>query len=287
MRAGSVASGATLFYGPQGPRPDLLLAAQFLIDDLRAEGQRIASLRMTERTFRLRLDGLELAMALSAGPIPIETLAAALHLPPDGSPGLAATDPPGLTDLRTIRTMRALRAHRHAVAVLLRRRGAGPADLDAALHPMLLALIEAAPPGLVLWQATGVLWPGPDFARSQPAALAARGCLLPRPIEGREPCSRGLAPPGSALSPADRRDRAARRSAGRLFDGTPPGPASLLPRLEPATARITRAMRDGDPDTAGHSTAAGPGRGRLIAVVTMLWLMLALWPGGPLQAMLL
>lgn len=302
MRSRSTQSGATLLYGPRSPRPDMVLAAQFLIDDLRAEGQRIGSLRVNEHTLRLRLDGLELALALSAAPLPLEALGAGLRLPPrtgappgggdadgdlDGGLGWGPDGPAGFTDLQRIRTIRALRRHGAALGVLLRQRGAGPADLNAALHPMVLALIEAAPPGLILWQPTGVVWGVPEFQALDPRALAGAGPPLPR-LDGLPP------PEDPALRPAvaevvpvppDRRGRAARRSAGRIFDREGAGGRVVpLPRLAQPSARLAEALRD-PPAAAG--TAAPPARRRgLVGLVVVIWLALGLppWPG--LQAML-
>lgn len=305
MRSRSSQSGATLLYGPRSPRPDLVLAAQFLIDDLRAEGQRIGSLRVNEHTLRLRLDGLELALALSAAPLPLDALGGVLRLPPRPDDRAVAPDPDaplrgegegdagasaGFTDLRRIRTVRALRRHSAALGVLLRQRGAGPVDLDAALHPMILALIEAAPPGMVLWQPTGVVWSVPEFQRLSLRSLGAAGGALPRldhlpPVDEsiqRQPAS--AEPPGVA----DRQSRATRRSAGRLFDRGGAGVVVPLPRLAQPSAKLAEALRD-EPTGDGYA-AGGQGQPRrrrgLVGLVVMVWLALGLpsWPG--LQAML-
>lgn len=290
MRSRSSQSGATLLYGPRSPRPDLVLAAQFLIDDLRAEGQRIGSLRVNEHTLRLRLDGLELALALSAAPLPLDALGGVLRLPPrPGAPhdDAAESDAPGFTDLQRIRTIRALRRHGAALGVLLRQRGAGPADLDAALHPMVLALIEAAPPGLVLWQPTGVVWGVPEFQAVDPRALAGAGPALPR-LDGLPP------PEDPALRPAvadvvpvppDRRSRAAGRSAGRIFDREGTGGRVVpLPRLATPSARLAEALRE--PPSEPGATAKPARRRGLVGLVVAIWLALGLPPLPGLQTML-
>jgi hypothetical protein len=293
MRSRSTQSGATLLYGPRSPRPDLVLAAQFLIDDLRAEGQRIGSLRVNEHTLRLRLDGLELALALSAAPLPLDALGAVLRLPPPPGGMAAGTDDgaegAGLTDLRRIRTIRALRRHGAALGVLLRQRGAGPADMDAALHPMVLALIEAAPPGLVLWQPTGVVWGVPEFQAADPRALSAPGPALPRLDRLPAPEDPALRPVATEVVPVppDRRGRAAGRSAGRIFEREGAGGRVVpLPRLAQPSARLVEALRDPPPGSDAAAATPPVRRRGLVGLVLVIWLALGLppWPG--LQAML-
>jgi hypothetical protein len=287
MRTRSIPSGATLLFGPDRPRPDLVLAAQFLIDDLRAAGQRIGSLRVGDNLMRLRLDGLELALALSPGPLPPHAIAGPLRLPP-GAQHTSDLPDIGMTDLRAIRTLRLMRRHRHALGVLLRRRGLGPEDLDAALHPMLLAMIEAAPPDLILWQRTGVLWTAPEFQGIGPARLAQAGpplrALPAPPADGAERRMERLPVLATRPAPpASRQDRSARRSLGRLFDAG--RPAAPLPRIEPASARLTEALRQ-PPEGEGEAPAATGYRRRVLTLVLAVWLLLGPWPVGGLQAML-
>lgn len=289
MRTRTIPSGATLLFGPDRPRPDLVLAAQFLVDDLRAAGQRVGSLRVGDNLMRLRLDGLELALALSPGPLHPQAIAGPLRLPPDaaGAPDLPEI---GFTDLRAIRTLRLLRRHRHALGVLLRRRGLGPDDLDATLHTMLLAVNEAAPPDLILWQRTGVLWSAQEFQQVKPARLAEGGtplrALAPPPAEADpEGRSQRLPAPANRPSPpASRQDRTDRRSIGRLFDSDrAPAP---LPRIEPATARLSQALRLPAEAAAEGPPPAADRRRKVVTLVVAVWLLLGLWPVAGLQAML-
>jgi hypothetical protein len=290
MRSRTAQIGATLLYGPRSPRPDLVLAAQLLIDDLRAEGRRIGYLRMSKHFLRLRLDELELALALSAGPLPLEGIGTVLRLPPGRSrtaPFDPAGEDPGFTDLGSIRIVRALRQHQTALGVLLRRRGSGPAALEAELRLLLLTLIEAAPPGLVLWHPTGVVWPEAEFRRLDARALAAAGPPLPRlaPATARaEGVVRALAAAEAPVPAGDRRTRASCRSAGRLFDGT--GAAAPLPRLEPAAARLAEALREDRAAPPRPAPAARPRHLRLAGMALAAWLMLGAPPWSSLQAML-
>jgi len=265
-------AGATLLYGPKSSRPDLILVAQFLIDDLRAEGTRIAGVQVNAHTLRLRIDGAELALALSAGPLPARSLQG-LRRPATNArltPGLdarstldgAQTAGAMLTDLGTIRVMRALRQHQAALGVLLRRRGlSGPADLDATLQLLLQTLAEAAPPTLMLWQRSGVVFTGCEFAAASLADLTRTGgpaqvLSLPDRFEPFSDRDLSSAEPMADPPALDRATRAERRSAGRLFrrDTDPAEPdsrkgparshiATTLPRLATANLHLAEALR--------------------------------------------
>lgn len=330
-RAGHGASGwagATLFYGPSCARPDLTLAAQFLLDDLRAEGMRPAGLRVNAHTLRLRTDGAELALALSTGPLAGVAMQGFCRPLETGTGRSAAMDENGtgpiaaerlLTDLDTIRLGRALRHHQAALGVVLRRRGiGGPIDLagsglDARLRAVLLTLVEAAPPVLVLWQRTGMILTCREFLRSpvevlqrpgQPAALpgqktaAASAAVSEGPAQRHVPAHSTARPairatlaatPGGTLSaPNSRSERAARRSAGRLFgkfrasDGRRPRPA--LPQLQTGTAELSLAMRQ---DFAlPHAPARKSGRRRIDCLLLGLWFALILPDWTALKTML-
>lgn len=303
MRACPAHVGATLLFGPRSPRPDLIGAAQLLIDDLRAEGHRISSLRVNDQTLRLRLAGLELALAVSAGPLPLGDLGGLLRRP-IRSAGAGGGAEPVLTDLTGLRLIRALRQHRGALGVVLRQRGPGAYDLAGDLRVVVLALIEAAPPSLVLWQPTGVLWPTAEFGTASLAELAERGLALGAPPAAVRTEPRQLPPetilepepPAAALpdwtAPAAPvtawQDRAARRSAGHLFgrDGIRP---AALPRLERPSAHLAQALRDGRaapmPARGDRPARWGGRRLRRLAAIALLAMAALMLPEG-LQAML-
>ena len=259
----AAAAGATLFYGPGQAQPDLILAAQFLMDDLRAVGTGISSLRVNRHTLRLRFAGAELALALSAAPLPPGSLPGLLrpveapHRPARRAAASAegASDHPDnvLTDLGTIRVARAVQAHNMALGVILRRRGpAGPAEPDAALQMLLAPLLEAAPASAVLWQGSAVIYSLREFQQLRPADLRRPGRTAPAllqvqaaaPAVGTLPATTGS---GLSATPRSRADRAARRSAGRLFGRAgkqhPNRPLPLHPPSFNDRDRLAEALR--------------------------------------------
>jgi hypothetical protein len=314
-------AGATLFYPSTGTRPDLFLTAQILIEDLRAEGWQMSGLRISDQMLRLRLAGMELALARSDRPLPPDSLrglcrplqrlaANCDHRPaepepdlwdpagpdtPEG-PGAERADPP-LTDLGQVRVTRALRQHQAALGVLLRRRGTqGPDDLDAALLTILRAVAEAAPPALVMVQRTGVVMTPAEFAACDAADLARPGDparpILPGPTRPRPlsaPEGRMPTPPAPVgAEQLGRQARAARRSAGRVF-GQAEGGAVVLPRIDTAVAGLSAALRRSAPgDEDGRGAAPHPTTPHQLSVlaVVALWCTLILPGGAGLQAIL-
>lgn len=277
----SAVAGATLLFGPRAARPDLVLAGQFLIDDLRAEGSRISGIQVNSHTLRLRIAGAELALALSAGPLPARSLQG-LRRPAGRGPGRpqlpaqmpataddradperdserdsdGAPDAPLLTDLGTIRVLRALRQHQAALGVLLRSRGQpGPTtDMDDLLMLMLKSLIEAAPPTLVLWQRSGLVYTGCEFAAQNPRDLMApvgpvRALSVPEhfdPPHSRSPAAPTPPPPETAPGAELDAELGAEPVAAPGATTVPvpiPGSAATAPPGSPPTDRADRARR--------------------------------------------
>lgn len=164
-------AGATLLYGHAAPVPDLVLVAQFLVDDLRRDGHRIIGARISSHALRLRVDGFDLAMTMAEEP-----------LPPSVTDALLRPVCPGTTpDLLRGRVLHALNRHRLILGILLRARHARaamagdqqPADLTGICRVLIGTVAEAAPPVLVVWQANGaVLTPG-EFRTASTAILTA------------------------------------------------------------------------------------------------------------------
>lgn len=272
MRQAQGIVGATLLYGPNDPSPDLVSAMQFLVDDLRAEGRRISGLRLGARSLRLRADEFEIALTLTEGPLSPRALAGISR------PGAHLRDMPDLARARLIRN---LQTHNHALGIILRRRGAPPPDPDALAQDLaqrgrlsLLPVFEAAPPCLLIWQPGGLLFTTAEFLSIDAAelmippdpqaplliALQERG-LAQRPGPGERP---------SRPTMANRFDRSARRSAGRLFGTQPPNRPHPLPQLAAQDDRLTAALR-----APTAATARPPSRRLPVVAVAALWGLLA------------
>ncbi len=214
-------SGATLLYGATAPAPDLVLAAQFLIDDLRRDGWRIAGLRIGAREVRLRVDGFDLAMTLADEPLP-DCVSAALMRP---------SRPAEAPDLARARVWHLLGRHHMILGVLIRARGArarraiedGREDLAGICQTLVCTIAEAAPPDLVLWQASGAVLSPAEFRKVPLTFLTLTGAdagLEPIRTAGRPPDSARAraapkvaelqAPPGgqpgALLAPAEKPD---------------------------------------------------------------------------------
>ncbi len=251
MRQETGIVGATMLFGPQAGEPDLLLAMQFLLDDLRAEGRRIAAIKLTASTLRLRADPYELVLTIAPGPLPVASMHGLLRPPTQGAP-----------DFARVHLGRMLRIHQHAVGFMVRRRGAPITDPEEAARIIaregqlcLIPVIEAAPPALLIWQPGGLVLTPDEFRRARPDLLLQPGDPA-APLTLTAPERLGLARPGgegalapspfSAPAPGSRAERAETRSLGRLFGKTAPR-ALALPQIDRSAERIAAALRDTDP----------------------------------------
>ncbi|GAB4261454.1 MAG: hypothetical protein Kow0013_05990 [Pararhodobacter sp.] len=253
MRTGKGIAGATLLYGPQSAAPDLLLAMQFLLDDLRGDGRRVSGLRLSGGTLRLRCDGYEIILTLAPQPLPPGSF--------DGVMRPAPADP-ARPDVARVHFHRLLQRHGHALGFLMRRRNAAPADpasgalaLAGEARLALLPVLEAAPPDLLVWHPGGLVLTLDEFR-----ALKAEGLLIPGDPESRfhllpRDTPPAIRPPGAGQvvplhphprapkAPDSRLARASARSGGRLFGGTPgphPKPSAGPERASSALAAALR-----------------------------------------------
>jgi len=275
MRKGTGIAGATLLFGPRDQAPDLVQAMQFLLDDLRGEGRRIAAIKLTPSTLRLRSDPYELILTLAEAPLPLSAMQGLLRPPMGEAP-----------DFARVHLGRTLRIHRHAMGFLLRRRGAPILDLDEAMRTLaeegrfcLLPVIEATGPSMLVWQPGGLVLTAEEFRRAGADLLLQPGdasvpltpprterLALPRP--GARTVA-AEAPPGT--TPATRQDRAAAASLGRLFGrSAPPARAPLLPRLDRASDRVNAALRDKAPEPGSPARQAASFWGAVLPALTGL-----------------
>jgi len=248
MRKGKGIAGATLLFGPNDPPPDLVAAMQFLVDDLRADGHRISGLRLGARSLRLRADHFELALTLADTPLPeramMQLFRPSLSLSDDETP-----------DFSRVHLLRGLRGHSHALGFLVRRRGPVPLDeVEAALELVrksrmcLLPVIEAAPPGLLIWQPGSLLFSLPEFMKSEAEILLRTAqpeqrLLLSGPL--RASVSRpetGSRP--KRTPPASRSQRADLRSGGRVFGTHQPLRPKVLSRFDGVDDKVISALRE-------------------------------------------
>ncbi|WP_323037300.1 hypothetical protein [Pararhodobacter sp.] len=260
--------GATLLYGSNDPTPDLLPVMQFLVDDLRAEGQKIASLRLGSRSLRLRTAGFDIALTQASGPMPSEATTCVRRL---------SSDTP---DVARARMVRNLREHRHAMGFILRQRRAtadGAPPLAQTLSDLgrrcLLPVFEAAQPCLVIWQPGGLLFSTAEFLSLKDDALlslperenltviqAGPRRQTPRPITLVRP-----ARPATET----RAERATGQSAGRLFGTPQPDRPRVLPRLDVHETRLSAAFRQTASRPSESVTPLGPRIRRVVAAA--LW----------------
>lgn len=260
MRTGTGIAGATLLFEPRDGQPDLVLAMQYLVDDLRGEGRRIAAMKLTPSTLRVRTDPYELILTVAQGPVPQTSMQGLLRPPVGETP-----------DFARVHIGRTLRLHSHAMGFLVRRRGAPLPDVDEALRALahegqfcLLSVIEAATPSLLVWQPGSLVLTAEEFRRADTQVLLTPGDAsaplsippierlgLPRPDMGLTDIS---APsPFAAPKPVDEAppkpgSRAARheaRSLGKLFAKDVDRPP-VLPRLDRSTERVAAALRQPD-----------------------------------------
>ncbi|MCC5969758.1 MAG: hypothetical protein JJU15_07400 [Pararhodobacter sp.] len=283
MRGPTRYAGAMFLYGPQTRPPDLTLAMQFLIDDLRFDGRQVGWIALKGNSLRLRLDGFELVLAHTETSLPPQAFNGVLRplagaVPSDADEAFAGAD------LARGRVLHSLRHHPFALSVLLRPRGPSPAsDPDEALLDMVREcralvepVIEAAPPATVIWQPGAVAFTCEEFLASRAETLILPGDrehpvqlttdnTRPRhrptldaafqPEAAGDPAllDAPVVPAGAEAPRADgarrlqsRSDRADRRSAGQLFgkDRAAARPVAL-PRLHRQDARLIHAMRAG------------------------------------------
>ncbi|MCC5986430.1 MAG: hypothetical protein JJT95_02035 [Pararhodobacter sp.] len=266
-------SGATLIYGPQPGPPDLMLASQFLIDDLRRDGRTITGVRLSRHALRLRADGFDLALSLNDAPLPLQAFTGAARPVPDGS------------DLARGRVMHALRHHRWVLGVLMRLRGVQPGQsmderldvLPGECRSLIATVAEAAPPALVIWQANGAICTASEFPRlpaamlDGPASALDPLCLTgamsgprerPAPVAGvgHAPITpRRAIPAQAAPAEADVQQPAA---TGRpaFADGSP---QSGLPTIQPLVANAAPARPGKAPPDSRAARAQRQSAGRL------------------------
>lgn len=207
MRGTTRYAGAMLLYGSQARPPDLTLAMQFLIDDLRFEGRKVTWVALKGSSLRLRVEGYELVLAHTDGALPPQAFHGVLRpatglwltaeTAEDACPFVPATEagcPPG-QDLARGRVLHSLRHHPCALSVLLRPRGTQPdrAAQDNTVEHALMALvrecrallepvIEAAPPATVIWQPGAVAYTCEEFLACRAEALVLPGDAT-RPVQ--------------------------------------------------------------------------------------------------------
>ena len=293
MRRPAGIAGATLIYGPREQFPDMILALQFLLDDLRREGRQVSGVRLAGHSLRLRVEDFELAASLSPEPLPVTAFHGVMR-PPRG--GEAEGD--WTHDLARGRLLHAIRHHRWALGVLLRARSGSDADdpedeldLPAECRTVVAALVEASAPQFILWQGSGVLFTLAEFQTLAPPRLNAPGdpgsAMHPkapgRPLARpampdwtqptREPSEENAsadaedaaedaeptALPAIAAAheaPRSRRDRMVTRSVGRMFRRKQDSSRPPdLPGIERSQRRLGRVFGRGRSQSEAGSTS--------------------------------
>lgn len=262
MRKGSGIAGATLLYSAQQGPPDLLKVMQSLVDDLRADSRRIGGLRQATHTLRLRSDPWDMVLTLAEQPLPLASMGGLLRPP-------RSDDTP---DFARVHLARTLRLHAHALGFLLRRRGAMPADTAAAARMLtregqlcLLAIFQAAPPALLIWQPGGLVLTPEELRSADPVLLltpraSAVPLGIPRPERltlARPDAVRAATAAPSEPAEADAPPAVPKAPQPRLFgaDGAP----SLVPMpgLERASDRVASALRGASASRAANRLAEG------------------------------
>ncbi|KPQ06803.1 MAG: hypothetical protein HLUCCA12_09350 [Rhodobacteraceae bacterium HLUCCA12] len=190
MRGSNRYAGAMFLYGPNSPAPDLTLAMQFLIDDLRFDGRRVDWVALKNGSLRLRLQGHELVLALTDSPLPPHAFQGVLRPRSSARPQTADAAQsgdgdavPGRTDLARGRVLHTLRHHPFALSVLLRPRCMSDDERpDTALlslvrecRALVEPVIEAAPPAAVIWQPGTVAFTCEEFLASRAESLIHPG----------------------------------------------------------------------------------------------------------------
>lgn len=260
MRTGSAIAGATLLFGPQAAEPDLMLAMQFLLDDLHGAGRRVEALKFTPSTLRLRSGPHDLVLTLAGGPLPVAAMT-----------GLLRPQTRGRPDFLRVHLARSLRLHQRSMGFMLYHRGPPSGDAAEAARRLvreaqlcLMPVIEALPPSLVIWQPGGLVLGTDEFRQTDSEQLLTPGDgtqpLHVAPPEHPAPCRPGNDPPPPAgvlypgPVPASRAERARHHSLGHLFSLVlHERPHAVLASAERAQADLAAALRQ---DEAG--AARGP-----------------------------
>ena len=268
-----------MLYGPSDPLPDLVSILQFMVDDLRADGQAVVGLRLGPRSLRLRAGDFDLALTLARSPLPPQSLTRVRRL---------SSTSGDIPDLARARMTRHLRDHRYAMGFIVRQRGLQPAPLDPLDQSitqqgrrLLLPVFEAAPPALLIWQPGGLLFSISEFMSVEIDTLLAQPDLQTdlqianrtRP-QGHRPVT--LIRPARP-APSTRPQRAAQVSAGHLFGKAASRQRPILPRLENWQNRVTTALRQ--PVATSRSTNRHL-REQRIAVAALWMLLLPQFLGG-------
>jgi len=310
MRRPPGTAGANLIYGSGEEWPDMILALQFLLDDLRRDGRKVSGVRLSGQTLRLRVEDYELVASLAPEPLPVAAFDGVLR---PVQPRIGRGE--WTHDLARGRLLHAIRHHRRALSVLLRARSpeAGETledlDLGAECRTVVSALVEASPPQFILWQGTGVLFTLAEFQNLPTSRLNAPGdpatALHPRPptasIARPEPERQAVSAdvPGvnttdvatakgddespatvsAAQEPRSRLSRMLQRSAGRIFkhDEDRQRPPEL-PALERSQRRLARAFDHGAEPVAAPPLPPAPRRGRrflggLLLAVSLIYIL--------------
>lgn len=319
MRRPPGIAGATLIYGQGEQCPDMILALQFLLDDLRRDGRQISGVRLFGHTLRLRVEDFELAASLAPEPLPVAAFHGVLRPEQGGSLSGDWTH-----DLARGRLLQAIRHHRWALGVLLRARWGGEAahseeelDLTSECRSVVAALVEASPPQFILWQASGVLFTLAEFQNLTPRRLNASGdpasAMYPKPTpiapatrpampNWTKPAGEAAAddtdgpprgvevPPSGGAMPAvaadretrrNRRDRMFRRSSGRLFRHTEDRERPPeLPALERSHRRLARALERKAPGAASAASKRAQTRRLRLFGCALFALLVILPPWG-------
>lgn len=285
MHRGTGIAGATLLYGEHQGEPDLLLAMQTLLDDLRGDGRRVSGVKLAGASLRLRADPFEIVLTLASGPLP----PGALH----GLTRPLAHEGP---DFARVHLSRMLRVHRQALGFLIRRRGAPLPDAAAALQQLtregqlcLLSVFEAALPALVVWHPGGLVLTAEEFRAASPTLLLSPGDAS-APLSVTRPERQGMARPDAAGlfplvaaddTPASDPVGPSPRSIGRLFAADPPptlSRATPVAGIERASDRVTLALR-GTASSARTPRSTPRLLARLSLAAMLPWLG---WLGGSL-----
>jgi len=270
MRGRTRYAGAMLLYGPQARAPDLTLAMQFLLDDLRFEGRKVTWIALKGSSLRLRVEGYELVLAHTDGALPPQAFHGVLR-PATGqwltadTAEVACSSVPSTEadralgrDLARGRVLHALRHHPCALSVLLRPRGTQPdrGEQDDTAEQALLALvrecrallepvIEAAPPATVIWQPGAVAYTCEEFLASHAEALVQPGDAT-RPLQ--------------LASDAERpRDRPTLHT---LFDTVKQDDCALSPAPDVSADKSVLSLADAAPQSR-KDRAAGRSSGQL------------------------
>jgi len=291
-----------LLYGPQSGPPDLTLAMQFLMDDLRFEGRKVTWIALKGNSLRLRVEGYELVLAHTDAPLSAQAFHGvlrpgstagfcALDAPRGGDAGAEADGGPPLrtTDLARGRVLHALRNHHHALSVLLRPRGLTPAASGAdtaadtpagasigagadTVEDALLVLVRECraliEPVIEAAPPAAVIWQPGSVAFTCEEFLTSRAETLLRPGDHARPLSFGADDDRPRIRPSLTGATGPVAAVNGTGDAAGASLAEALPQVAPDDpVESTPALASGSACVAGQ---AGPapalfGRGRTAA----------------------